>query len=73
MKMRFKPDPNSLLNKYLGPDKEKCETNLRLDRHQIKPQDSLPQRISLIGVGNMIGEEDASQLRNYTVSCQCIS
>jgi CRP-like cAMP-binding protein len=32
-KIRLPRDPMSLINKYLGPDREKCETNLRLDRH----------------------------------------
>jgi CRP-like cAMP-binding protein len=32
-KIRLARDPNSLINKYLGPDRENFETNLRLDRH----------------------------------------
>jgi hypothetical protein len=27
----------------------------------------------MIGVGNMIGEEDASQNRDHTTTCRCIS
>lgn len=31
------------------------------------------QKISILGKGNMVGEDDAAQMRNYTTTCKCVS
>lgn len=60
-------------NFYIGPLREKSGINERLVKHINKNPGYLPQRITIIGVGNMIGEEDASQERGYTSTCKCLS
>lgn len=71
--MKPQRDTQEKLNFLIGPDKERAEMNGRIQSHLVKITPSFPQRIQIIGVGNMIGEEDASQHREYTTTCHCIS
>ena len=39
----------------------------------VKHPGFFPQGITIIGAGSMIGEEDASQKKDYSTTCRCLS
>jgi hypothetical protein len=47
--------------------------NGRISHHLIRNGGYANKVVATVGVGNMIGEEDASQSRLYSTSCACKS
>lgn len=74
IKPEIEDDTN--LTNYLGPkvhspNQKKSDRSIQF--HLTKNENIQSQRISIIGCGNMIGEEDAVAIRNYTTTVKCIS
>eukprot|EP00347_Sterkiella_histriomuscorum_P012371 403368842 len=75
-KMRPHIQDDSNLTKYLGP--QILSPNQRKSDRQIqftlqKSDNVYSQRISIVSRGNMIGEEDAIKMRDYTTTLKCVS
>jgi hypothetical protein len=39
----------------------------------VRRESNFEQKVSLRGIGNMIGEDDSALMRNYTSTCACKS
>ena len=74
-----KQEDESLL-KFLGGQEQPSTEQVLSPREKSKQLFSLPkndnvhhQKISILGKGNMIGEDDAAAMRNYSTTCRCVS
>lgn len=61
------------LNAYLGPNSNKEKKNDKNQSMMVKPEGIYPHKISIMGKGNMLCEEDVFALRNCTTSVKCVS
>lgn len=66
-------DPEEHWDQMVGPDKVEADMSIRIDRNMIKRNTYINKKLSLFGRGSMIGEDDASNMRNYSYSCRCYS